>query len=395
MKVRNPDDTFNKTEFDGAGRSVRECLCYDTNEKNRDYSAAKTLTGDTVIEQIDSTYDKGGNVIFSVRFERYPSAQGTDHLTEATARAWYRAAWYDLLGRVEVSAEYGDNGGVQLAGRPSRPGASTSSVRTVRHKYGSNLNGGFRWSYTESSDNTISGQEIDSLGRVVLSWTKSATSDHFKVTTFTHDRLGHVVRKMAHQDFLSGSGFGFGDTPPHWTASELSEARPSTTEYVWGVKREAWGGEGDWSSNLISSTNLLSEVRPPDRSTENPVGSSSWRTRKAYDAFGEVRATWLDVTVPGESTVRIGRSLSYDKLGRKSEDRVMEGYNESEDPARILRWNYDPPGRLVSAETRDGSAEPQRASLLLAGIMPCMDAWRKGVKQRKRVDPIPLHGAAD
>ena len=37
----------------------------------------------------------------------------------------------------------------------------------------------------------------------------------------------------------------------------------------------------------------------------------------------------------------------------------MEGYNESEDPARILRWNYDPLGRLVSAETRDGSAEPQ------------------------------------
>jgi len=61
---------------------------------------------------------------------------------------------------------------------------------------------------------------------------------------------------------------------------------------------------------------------------------------------------------------------------RKSEDRVMEGYNESEDPARSLRWNYDPLGRLVSAETR---AEPQLVNRVGWTYGASCDSSRKGL----------------
>ena len=109
-------ELFTKMVYDGVNRETKRYLAYDTDESP--YSDADDVTGDTVLEQIESTYDDASNVIQITNRQRYHTAAATQtgelqgpSGSDPKARVTYLASWHDGVGREMGSADYGTNGG--------------------------------------------------------------------------------------------------------------------------------------------------------------------------------------------------------------------------------------------------------------------------------------------
>ncbi|MCG8583619.1 MAG: hypothetical protein MI757_02795 [Pirellulales bacterium] len=61
IKSESPNGLFNKTEYDGAGRTVASYVSIDDDETA--WSEADDVAGDTVIEQYETIYDAGSRVV--------------------------------------------------------------------------------------------------------------------------------------------------------------------------------------------------------------------------------------------------------------------------------------------------------------------------------------------
>ena len=103
---------FTKTVYDGVNRETKRYLAYDTDETS--YSDADDVTGDTVLEQIETAYDDASNVIQITNRQRYHTAAAsqTGELqgpsgSDPKARVTYLANWHDGVGREIASAEFG------------------------------------------------------------------------------------------------------------------------------------------------------------------------------------------------------------------------------------------------------------------------------------------------
>ena len=113
-------DAFSKTTYDGLGRVLKQYHAYDTDETA--YTDASTVTGDTVLEQSEVSYDASGNVIQTTAYVRKHTEGGTGELTTSSARVTYTASWFDGASRQTAAANYGTNGGSAFS-RPSSPPA--------------------------------------------------------------------------------------------------------------------------------------------------------------------------------------------------------------------------------------------------------------------------------
>jgi hypothetical protein len=118
---------------DGSGRATNRALCFDIDEAT--YAEAGTLTGDTVIEETRTVYDRVGGVELVAQLARRHNGAGDGSLTVGSSgngRAQYMATWYDKLHRAVTRANYGTNGGTAMTGRPTgSPPASTSATSLV------------------------------------------------------------------------------------------------------------------------------------------------------------------------------------------------------------------------------------------------------------------------
>ena len=90
------------------------------------------VTGDTILEQTESTFDAAGNVLLVTSRQRRHDATGTGELTtmsgsQPQARVTYVAYWFDEVGRQKAVANYGTNGDSAL----TRPGTVPSRSDTV------------------------------------------------------------------------------------------------------------------------------------------------------------------------------------------------------------------------------------------------------------------------
>lgn len=121
---------FKKLLYDGVGRQTRHYVGFDVAETS--YTDAGTVTGDTILEQVETTYDAAGNAIQLTHRRRFHNATGTGELTSPSgsqpkARVTYVASWQDVIGREIASADYGTNGGASLS-RPSTVPARSDTV---------------------------------------------------------------------------------------------------------------------------------------------------------------------------------------------------------------------------------------------------------------------------
>ncbi len=100
---------------------------------------ANDVSTDTVVEQSETAYDRGGNAILATRRERLPDATGTGALgtvsgAQPRARVSYLSTWHDAIGRPRYVGNYGTNGGAALE-RPDLPPAPSDIVLISETRY--------------------------------------------------------------------------------------------------------------------------------------------------------------------------------------------------------------------------------------------------------------------
>jgi len=107
MKTADANGLFSKAAYDGAGRAVASYVSYDTDESG--YSEAQDVSGDTVIEQTNTIYDAGSRPVANLFFQRWHNAdaESTGELTAVNSHATASVTWYDKVGRVTHSINFG------------------------------------------------------------------------------------------------------------------------------------------------------------------------------------------------------------------------------------------------------------------------------------------------
>jgi YD repeat-containing protein len=219
-------EQFSKTAYDSLGRPTTRYAGYDLDETT--YADAGTVTGDTIMEQSESTYDDASNVIQSTSRQRYHNAPASQtgvlkNPTETPkARVTYVAKYPDALGRGVATANYGTNGGTALVRSSTIP--------------------------TGTDDILVSQAEYDSAGNMELS-----TDPSGMVTSFARDDLGRETSRTMNPQASPGSSSSAGGCEPsvdtnvtietsynadgnvHKITAKNAATGDQVTEYVYGT----------------------------------------------------------------------------------------------------------------------------------------------------------------
>ena len=285
-------EAFTKMVYDGMGRVIEQYTGYDTDESS--YADALIITGDTIFEQTETTYDDAGNVIKAVAKQRMPSANSTtgalgDTGTQPYARTNTVGFWYDQVDRQTATADYG-TGTLDRDTQTSAP--SRSDTVLVSSTEFNSTGEAYK---TIDPAGTESRQEYDDLGRVIktiqnyVDGTPGPGSDTDVTVERTYNADGALLTLTA----------------------KNSTTGDQVTRYVYGT---ATGG----GSPLIHRNDLLrAEIYPdPDDTTALGNGSDGVydRVEYEYNRQGElVEMTDQNGTV---------HEYDYDQLGRLTQDRV-------------------------------------------------------------------------
>jgi RHS repeat-associated protein len=132
IKTLAPGGQVQKMSYDGAGRAT---TAYTTDGGGDSaYSDAGSVTGDTVLEQVETTYDPDGNATETVTRQRFHDASGTGALGTPSsgvfARVSYSANYFDKADRPTASVKVGTNGGSSWTRPSSVPSRSDTVLVT-------------------------------------------------------------------------------------------------------------------------------------------------------------------------------------------------------------------------------------------------------------------------
>ncbi|MBA4192465.1 MAG: hypothetical protein C0467_31235, partial [Planctomycetaceae bacterium] len=130
IKVASPNGLVEKLVYDGVGRVTTGYLTDGGGDTT--YADAGTVTGDIVVEQSETTYDKDSNVLVTTNRQRFHNASGTGALGTPSsgigARVSYAGYYYDNSGRLTSSVNVGTNGGSAWTRPGSVPSRSSSTL---------------------------------------------------------------------------------------------------------------------------------------------------------------------------------------------------------------------------------------------------------------------------
>ncbi|MFV0445332.1 MAG: RHS repeat domain-containing protein, partial [Planctomycetaceae bacterium] len=312
-----------KTTFDRLNRAVTVYTGYGTDAS---YSDIFTVTGDVILEQMETVFDDGGNAIQETRRQRYhnaPASQtgalGSPSLTP-NARVTYAAGYPDPLGRSQANANYGTNGGAVFT-RSSTIPARSDTVLVTSQSY-------------DDAGNLL--ETIDPAGMV---------------TRFGYDAAGsrtQVIENYVASPPSSSSSSGTGCGPsadvnrttnltytPDGLVASLQAINASTgnqtTTYVYGTTLA--------DSDVASSVLLRSVIYP--------------------DSTGGSDQVWLTYNRQAQRTSLTDQNGSvhqydYDLLGRLTQDRVTTLAANVDGAIRRIETAYEVRG-LVSRITSNDS----------------------------------------
>ena len=314
-------DRFTKTQYDSLGRRVKQFQGYDLDETT--YAEAETVTGDTILEQTESTYDDASNLIQVTARQRYHNAPAsqTGELKSPSetpkARVSYSAQWSDARGRTVASASYGTNGGSSLT-RPSTIPARSDTV-------------------------LITSQTFDDAGNLA-----STTNPGGIITCLEFDDVGREIRRI--DNCVSSSSSSAGGFPASLDAnvtvetaynadgnvSKLTAKNSLTgdqvTEYVYGTTLS--------DSEVASSQLKRKEIYPDSSSTTDVV-------LFAYNRQGQTTAQ--------EDQNGTVHSFDYDKLGRQTQDRVTTLGSGVDGAVRRIATSYEVRGMRETITSYDNA----------------------------------------
>lgn len=228
-----------------------------------EYSAATDVTGDTILQQAETTYDAAGNVTWTVTRQRRHDATGTGQLTtmsgsQPQARVSFVGAWFDAVGRQTAVADYG----TYNDGTPTRPNSAPARSDTI----------------------LVSSTAYDSTGQAYKTTDPAAREDRREF-----DDAGRVIKIIDnYQDGTISASYPDEDVTVEtaYTADgqieTLTAKIPTTddqvTTYVYGTTLT--------DSEIARSDLLRATIYPDSDDTSAPLGDGS---DSVYDRVGSGR----------------------------------------------------------------------------------------------------------
>jgi len=320
-------EAFTKTQYDGLGREKKRFLGFDTAETS--YADAATVTGDTIFEQTETSWDAASNVIQLTLRRRLHTATGTGELTTASgaqpkARVSYVAMYPDAIGRGQARANYGTNGGSAFIRSATIP-ARSDTVLVDSTEYNSRGEA-FKTidpkAREDRSEWDHAGRLTKSIANYVDGDPATGTPDQDVTVEFTYNVDGQIATRKA----------------------KNSTTGDQTTTYVYGVTTAA-------GSDLAHNGLLRAVIYPDSDDVASPLGNGADgiydRVELKYNRLGEIKER-----KDQNETVHV---FEFDKLGRMTQDRVTTLGTNIDGAVRRLSRIYDVRGMLEKATSYDNA----------------------------------------
>lgn len=310
---------FTKRVYDGLRRQTALYLGYDLDETT--YAEAGSLTGDTVLEQVETAYDAAGNAIQTTVRRRYHNATSTGALTSPSgaqpkARVTYQAHYHDAVGRQIATADYGTNGGTALS-RASTVPARSDTVLVTSTGY-DNRGEAYQTIDPAGKEDRIvfddAGRRITLIENYVDGDPSTGAADQDHTTKWTYTADGQIASLTAKN----------GDTGDQ------------ITTFTYGTTLA--------DSDLAASTLKRYETYP------DSVGSSD-RVAFTYNRQQEVTS----LTDQNGSV----HAYDYDKLGRRTQDRIATLGTGVDGAVRRIATTYEVRGLKQTVTSYDNAAVGQ------------------------------------
>jgi RHS repeat-associated protein len=317
IKTVNPGfKGYTKTQFNTLRQAIASYLAYPPtgglDGNNND------VTEDIVIEQSENSYDDASNLLLAAARQRFHDATGTGPLNGPTgiqpqARVTYAAQWSDPIGRPQVQADYGTNGGAELT-RPALAPEPSDTVLVTRTHYAHDG----QPSQTVAPDGVITRTQKDRLGRQIK-----------LIENFVADA----------PETYSGAN----RTTEYVYAPDGGLSRLIVKNIVTGDQVTRWDFGTTLEDSGVARTDLLrSKMYPGDVAADGTVlRSLSYR----YDRQGHNIGT-----TDANATEHV---FDLDKLGRILEDRVVTLGTSVDGAVRRISRAYDARGLVSSITSHD------------------------------------------
>ena len=314
---------FTKTVYDSLGRPVKRYVGHDTDETA--YADASGVSDDTIIEQVETTYDDAGNVLQTTTRQRFHNATGTGELTSPSgsqpkARVTYQASYSDEIGRQIAVAEYGTYGDASF----DRAAVVPNRTDTILVK---------------STDYNDAGQAYKTID--------PAGKEHRTV----FDDAGRTVKAI--QNYVDGNpatGNADEDVTVEMTynadgniqtlTAKNSSTGDQTTSYVYGTTLA--------DSEVATSTLKRAEIYPDSDDTValgDGVDEIYDRIEFKYD-----RQQRVTEVKDQQETVH---TFNFDALGRQTQDRVTILGSGVDGDCRRIATEFDVLGRKTKITSYD------------------------------------------
>ncbi|MFM8930435.1 MAG: hypothetical protein ACKOS8_00985, partial [Gemmataceae bacterium] len=197
IKQSSPGGLVSKVSYDGAGRPTASYTTDGGGDSG--YTDADDVTGDAVLQQVETTYDANSHAILATAKQRFHDETGTGALgtasTGVNARVTYAASYYDGADRLTAVVDVGTNGGSSYT-RPSTIPSRSDTVLVTSTAYNS---AGLAWKVTDPKG-IESRKTFDALGRVTKSienYVDGVVSDtDDKTTESTYNAVGRTTVKV-------------------------------------------------------------------------------------------------------------------------------------------------------------------------------------------------------
>jgi len=196
------ENHFTKNVYDSLSRVVKSYVT--TNPADTTYATASVITGDTVHQQSEVTYDNAGNVILAASVERMVSQVGTGELKIAAApkgRYQFIASWFDPMGRQIAAANYGTNNDTALT-RPATVPARSDNVLVTETFYDADTGRDWRTVDPAGKDHRAFFDAMGRTTKTVANYTgtgaiSSTTPDQNVTVEMTYHSSGQVATMTA------------------------------------------------------------------------------------------------------------------------------------------------------------------------------------------------------
>jgi len=324
---------FIKSTYDLFGRVDKQYVGYNTVTES--YSEAQSVANDTIFEQAEMDYDEAGNLIKTTAYARKHNGTGTGALTTSNARATYTGSWYDGIGRLVGTADYGTTSFDRTSVTTTPTRTNDRLVTTIEYNHDGEAY------KTVDPKETETHTEYDDVGRVekvIQNYVSSPTDPDQNLTVETTYNADGLVATL--------------------TAKQASSSDDQVTTYVYGSYLGAVVEENGepvvrFNPGIYREDLLRAVIYPDSTNDADDVadGTGTYdRVEYKYNRQGE-RIEVKDQ----EETIH---KLTYDKLRRPIADAV-ELATSSPIDGRVLRIerSYRVGGMVEKVTSYDAASE--------------------------------------